>query len=472
MSDLWKEQSLTRSPYPSRGTGQQSWDNEQLPTQNTNSWKTQRNRHTESPQLKRNPSWSSDSSISSPPVSPAKSPLRSQHRSFAQQLKQDLWDAERRRAMTQDSVNLRSRNIEGWAKEAVLGENDRAWAAEEKHEENERNWAIEEKSEAREMAEVSNRKEVENDRAWEEAAQEHRLRERQPVLPKIPLLPRNMQRERKESLIRKPVPVQSVTSARVTINETPEAQPVTTTGTSTIDVVNDEDIPSPLRVSRSESWSNNANNARTTSVVSRSRGSKSWQNSTPYLSESTPMITRSSDGDDHDSESVDIDEPPVSPITNDESSQLSPLLQQNLSVPVQASTQEQESSRTISSATPRLVFQFKPQRQLTGSFPPQSTFPISPLGVTQVGSDSGSMRNLNEFAQSQYSVVAIVKYCDKDVQCDFDEPLLPPGKNNKGKRPHDGSLPTGSRLAILLVCTCMAIFLQALVSFPKSISLV
>jgi hypothetical protein len=61
---------------------------------------------------------------------------------------------------------------------------------------------------------------------------------------------------------------------------------------------------------------------------------------------------------------------------------------------------------------------------------------------------------------SQLSMVSIIKYHDKDIQCDFDERP----RRRKRQPSGDGTLPTGSRLAILLVCTCMAIFLQALVS--------
>lgn len=53
----------------------------------------------------------------------------------------------------------------------------------------------------------------------------------------------------------------------------------------------------------------------------------------------------------------------------------------------------------------------------------------------------------------------MVMYHDQEIQCDFDEK----GKKTMQTR-NDGSLPTRSRLAILVVCTCMAIFLQALVS--------
>ena len=49
-------------------------------------------------------------------------------------------------------------------------------------------------------------------------------------------------------------------------------------------------------------------------------------------------------------------------------------------------------------------------------------------------------------------------YQDQEIQCNFDE------KSKKtAQPPNDGSLPTRSRLAILVVCTCMATFLQALV---------
>lgn len=57
------------------------------------------------------------------------------------------------------------------------------------------------------------------------------------------------------------------------------------------------------------------------------------------------------------------------------------------------------------------------------------------------------------------SRVRMVIYHDKEMQCDFDEKGTNPVQNAK-----DGSLPMGSRLAILIICACMAIFLQALVS--------
>lgn len=57
------------------------------------------------------------------------------------------------------------------------------------------------------------------------------------------------------------------------------------------------------------------------------------------------------------------------------------------------------------------------------------------------------------------SAVRMVMSHDKEVQCDFDEK-----GTNAVKIPSEGSLPTRSRLVILIICACMAIFLQALVS--------
>lgn len=57
------------------------------------------------------------------------------------------------------------------------------------------------------------------------------------------------------------------------------------------------------------------------------------------------------------------------------------------------------------------------------------------------------------------SRVRMVMYHDKEMQCDLDEK-----STNPVQAPKDSGLPTRSRLAILIVCACMAIFLQALVS--------
>lgn len=77
------------------------------------------------------------------------------------------------------------------------------------------------------------------------------------------------------------------------------------------------------------------------------------------------------------------------------------------------------------------------------------SLPISP--IEQEGSETITVNT--------DPATPIVKYQDQEIQCEMEE---------KGKAlvqtTNEESLPTGSRLAILVVCTCMAIFLQALVS--------
>ena len=67
--------------------------------------------------------------------------------------------------------------------------------------------------------------------------------------------------------------------------------------------------------------------------------------------------------------------------------------------------------------------------------------------------------NPDSIALETGSRVRMVVYHDKEMQCDFDEK-----STNPAQASNDGDLPTRSRLAILIVCACMAIFLQALVS--------
>lgn len=55
----------------------------------------------------------------------------------------------------------------------------------------------------------------------------------------------------------------------------------------------------------------------------------------------------------------------------------------------------------------------------------------------------------------------VLKYQEQGIQCDFDE--KEEKKEKKVQTPTEESLPSGRRLAILLVCACTAIFLQALV---------
>ena len=104
----------------------------------------------------------------------------------------------------------------------------------------------------------------------------------------------------------------------------------------------------------------------------------------------------------------------------------------------------------------RLVLAFNSERGRRGfSTPsePGDSFPVTPATANPF--EDGEARSLDINSQ-----VSIVQYHDKEVQCNFDDEK----PRKKVQAPSDGSLPTGSRLAILLVCTCMAIFLQALVS--------
>ena len=124
-------------------------------------------------------------------------------------------------------------------------------------------------------------------------------------------------------------------------------------------------------------------------------------------------------------------------------------------------------TRRTSSTARRLVLTFRPQRppRTESASPTSNSTPMSPLSVTQVGTEHSTSNSISNSIDlnSQLSAVSIIKYHDQDVQCDFDEKP----KKTKRQAVVDGSLPTGSRLAILLVCTCMAIFLQALVSLSN-----
>jgi hypothetical protein len=116
--------------------------------------------------------------------------------------------------------------------------------------------------------------------------------------------------------------------------------------------------------------------------------------------------------------------------------------------------------RRTSSTARRLVLTFRPQRppRTEPTSPPSNSIPVSPMSATQVRTERSLPNSID--ITSQLSMVSIIKYHDKDVQCDFDERP----RRRKRQPGGDETLPTGSRLAILLVCTCMAIFLQALVS--------
>jgi hypothetical protein len=104
----------------------------------------------------------------------------------------------------------------------------------------------------------------------------------------------------------------------------------------------------------------------------------------------------------------------------------------------------------------RPLLTFRPQRTRTGSITP----PHNRLSVSSVSVYQEDISDVSQGTTNVASNVSLVEYHDKEIQCDFDEKA----PKKKPPVPNDGSLPTGSTLVILLVCTCMAIFLQALVS--------
>lgn len=111
----------------------------------------------------------------------------------------------------------------------------------------------------------------------------------------------------------------------------------------------------------------------------------------------------------------------------------------------------------------RPLLTFRPQRMRAGSITPlHNRLSVSSVSVYQEDTSDVSQGTTNVA-----SSVSLVEYHDKEIQCDFDEKAP---KKKKAPVPNDGSLPTGATLAILLVCTCMAIFLQALVSHPDVVS--
>jgi hypothetical protein len=460
MSERW-DQSVLRRTYSSKRGGGGGWENiPSSPTNKEETWESRDENKNAFPRLQREDSWNSNTSNGSS-VALSPKPYRSQNwsgQSSRPARRKDSWDTRSNRASGRQSYirrDDRDQNEANWEKEENLDENERNWAIEERLEANERNWEAE-------------RRKEENERAWREAEDDHRLKD-------LPVLPRIVEPEKRGSIVRKPVPsikntamAVPVPTAATAIIPQHTASVMTTSGTNT-DFSDEEDVPSPLRISRNGSWSDANTNAIITpqNVPSALRAGRSedWQKNNNVDAQTAPIRSAPVEvtlrgGGRRDSDSLDYDAP-VSPILGEQST---PLIQQ---------AETQDAGRTVSSPA-RLVFQFKPQRRRTNSTsPPRSSFfPISPLSVTQVGSENGSVTNLNEFGQSQYSIVSIVKYHDKDIQCDFDEP--PPKKKGRGfgaRGPNDGSLPTGSTLAVLLICTCMAIFLQALVSLSKADSI-
>lgn len=452
MSEHW-DQRASSTTHSSRAKGG-GWDNGQSSTPQRESRETGRHNTNAFPRLQREDSWAS--SISNASSVPSPRPRRSHN-----------WDEDRssRRNDNWDSRSVRSSRRSNNRRDE-RNQNEANWEKEENDEENERNWAIEERLEENERNWEAECKKEENDRLWQEAQEDHQLRD-------PPIRPRIVEPQERERIPRKPIATTPIPVVPISL-PTPTPTPVqtsyppvtrtdfalvsnrytTTSGTNT-DFTDDEDLPSPLRISRNESWNNSSSNAQTIPTVLRAGRGESWQDNNNAVYQTAPITMRGGSGG-RDSASLDLEAP------------TSPLSGERGATEIQRA-EAQDAGRVVSSPA-RLVFQFKPQRRRTGSnSPPRSSFPISPLSVTQVGSENGSVTNLNEFAQSNYSIVSIVKYHDKDIQCDFDEP--PPKAKGRGlggfgkKGPNDGSLPTGSTLAILLICTCMAIFLQALVRF-------
>lgn len=428
------------------------------------------------PRLDRNDSFASIvSDISSIAPSPRPRKKDSWRSDRPSQRRNDSWDtvgsSSRSQRQTRNRQDDHDQNEAGWEKEERDEENERMWADEERREENERNWAIEEKIDENERNWAAEMKREENDRLWNEARQEHTLRSVTSQTPPAPIRKAQiLQRPRSERAIvveptkqeqiqRKPV----IAENRSVIN----SRYTTTTAMQT-----GEDLaPSPLRISRTESWRSSSQTqvSQSVPISLRARGARteSWHDANNINIRTASVTMR---GGGRDDVSLDL-ETPRSGIDEGTSS--------DGSAQDARQAENQDVQRSVASPA-RLVFQFKPQRpQRTGSLtPPCSSFAISPMSFTQVGSENGSLANLNDFnsQNSQISVVSIIKYTDKDIQCDFDAPPPPPPKRGffaglgPGK-PTDGGLPTGGRLAILLVCTCMAVFLQALVIFQFEVVL-
>ncbi len=90
-----------------------------------------------------------------------------------------------------------------------------------------------------------------------------------------------------------------------------------------------------------------------------------------------------------------------------------------------------------------------PEKRWSPEVPHPGSLPISP----------NDQETFDTISENTDPAAPIVTYQDQEIQCDF----VGKGKETV-QTPNEESLPTGSRLAILVVCTCMAIFLQALVS--------
>jgi hypothetical protein len=316
----------------------------------------------------------------------------------------------RRRAHLEASRNAydyRRANSE-WESQRNQDENERSWKLQLEQDENERRWEIERHREENDRHWEAELRREENERNWEiERKREEDERNNHSAL----------ERDRCNGLMigrkdDKPLPRLPSWEDDRTLRRRDSS--------GSIDIIN-EDTPRPLRISRGSAWQ---------------EGSARDHNS--------PLALRGGGIESQHGGSTDLDTP---------------------------GTERPESletglrTRRTSSTARRLVLTFRPQRppRTESASQPSNSIPVSPLSVTQVGTEHSISNSID--LNSQLSIVSIIKYHDKDVQCDLDEKP----KKKKRQAAADGSLPTGSRLAILLVCTCMAIFLQALVSLSNEL---
>jgi hypothetical protein len=364
---------------------------------------------------RRNDSWRYDGSLLSRPRIGSINSFESDDRQTIPEIlrvgRNDSWGTGRQSNGRKDHWEA-SRNAYGNFRKGGNGErevqynqleNERNWKIEHDQEENERRWEIERQHEENDLRWEAECRREENERNWEiEQKREQDERKNHSTL----------KRERSDS------PVSITKDGNKPLPRIPswedDRQSRRRDSSGSIDI--NEDIPRPLRISRG---------------ATLQEGDPKDHNS--------PLVLRGGGTDSQHSGSIDLD---------------------TLSIVESEGLENSLHTRRTSSTARRLVLTFRPQRapRTEPTTPPSNFIPVSPLSTTQVGIERSLANSID--LNSQLSVMSIIKYHDKDVQCDFDEEP----KKKKRQAAADGSLPTGSRLAILLVCTCMAIFLQALVS--------
>jgi len=305
MSEHWG-QDAAHGTILSRGNGQR-WDGRQLSSTIKPAPRQSRHSTTNAfPRLERNDSWASSESNTSS-ISSLTGLRRSNNDGLSSRRRKDSWDNTRTRSVQMSRRSYakrdqRDQNEENWEREKNLEENDRNWAIEERFEENERNWAIEEKREENERNWETERKREENDRGWEDAREDHQLKSPQP-LPSI--MPRIVE---PASIPRKPVAGVEGPATPIAKTETAiaEMQNTTTTGTTT-DFGDDEVIPSPLRISRGQSWQNNSSSDQSDTVSLRAGETENWHSkNSNIVFRNSPVTLR---GGGRDSESLHTSDP-------------------------------------------------------------------------------------------------------------------------------------------------------------------